>query len=147
MTEIYKYTNTITNQVYIGKTKDASKRCCQSLYLQSCPKFADAIKKYGWDAFIRETLEWVEDDIASKKELEYIALYDSYSTGYNTKPPGNIQKRTPVGQYTLDGQLVAEFLSISSAEKATGIYNISRVCNGERKTAGGYKWKFIITGE
>lgn len=37
------------------------------------------------------------------------------------------------------------FKSIKEAERVTGVnrVNISKCCNGERKTAGGYNWKFI----
>ena len=49
----------------------------------------------------------------------------------------------PVLQFALDGELINRYKSILSAEKETGISNgnISSVCNGFRKTAGGYKWK------
>ena len=33
--------------------------------------------------------------------------------------------------------------SITTARKLTGICKISDVCNGKRKTAGGYHWEFI----
>lgn len=37
------------------------------------------------------------------------------------------------------------FESVSEAQRKTGIFNnsISNVCNGKRKTAGGYHWKFV----
>lgn len=37
------------------------------------------------------------------------------------------------------------FYSIKNAERNTGIYNnnISSVCQGKRKTAGGFKWKYL----
>lgn len=45
-------------------------------------------------------------------------------------------------QLTLDGEYVSEYESMSEAERQTGINhrNISMVCSGKRKTAGGYKW-------
>jgi hypothetical protein len=52
----------------------------------------------------------------------------------------------PVLQYTLDGQLVAEYPSVNEAERQTGIKhsNIVKCCNGVYgyKTAGGYIWKY-----
>ena len=52
------------------------------------------------------------------------------------------KKMRPVRQYDLTGLFVAEFDSISKAEKATGINysGISACCNNRRKSAGGYKW-------
>lgn len=45
----------------------------------------------------------------------------------------------------LDESIVSKYGSIRLAEKHTGISsgNISQVCLGKRKTAGGYKWKYI----
>lgn len=50
----------------------------------------------------------------------------------------------PVLQYTLDGQLVAEYPSVSEAERQTGINHrcISWCCLGKYKTSGDYIWKF-----
>lgn len=50
----------------------------------------------------------------------------------------------PVEQYTLSMEFVAEYPSIKEAERQTGIHNsiISKCCRGERKSAGGYKWKY-----
>lgn len=47
-------------------------------------------------------------------------------------------------QYSLDGDFVKEYSSISEASRKTGVYvrSISSVCNGRGKTAGGYIWKF-----
>lgn len=51
----------------------------------------------------------------------------------------NAPKR--VFQYTIDGNLIATYESISEARKITGIENIGCVTRGERNKAGGYKWK------
>jgi hypothetical protein len=47
-------------------------------------------------------------------------------------------------QLTLDDVQVAEFISIREAERITKIHSsdIARVCTNERKTAGGFKWKY-----
>lgn len=41
------------------------------------------------------------------------------------------------------GEVIQSFVSMSEAERQTGIYhgNISKVCQGKRRTAGGYLWK------
>lgn len=46
-------------------------------------------------------------------------------------------------QYTLDGDFVDEYDSITDAAKAVGLKTsntVAMVCRGERKKAGGYKW-------
>jgi hypothetical protein len=50
-----------------------------------------------------------------------------------------------LAQFTIDGVLVAEHESVSSAARNTGLMagNISSACNGRLKTCGGYKWQFI----
>lgn len=48
-----------------------------------------------------------------------------------------------VAQFSLDGNLIRKFKSISEAERLTGVTCISECANGKRKKAGGYVWKFI----
>ena len=54
-----------------------------------------------------------------------------------------MSNKTPVEQYSKHGELIGTWDSMTDAEKATGIFhsNISKCCNGERKTAGGFIWK------
>ena len=48
----------------------------------------------------------------------------------------------PVLQFTKEGEFIKEYQSIDNAKKQTGILHISDVCRCERKTAGGYVWKY-----
>ena len=47
-------------------------------------------------------------------------------------------------QYSKDGKFIAEYPSIMEAERQTGCNNshISSCCKGERKSCGGYIWKY-----
>ena len=47
-----------------------------------------------------------------------------------------------VAQYSLSGELISVFKTISEATLKTGIHNISDCCRGNRKTAGGFIWKY-----
>lgn len=60
---------------------------------------------------------------------------------------GDLSK--PVVQYTSDGVFMALYLSTHEAERVTGISqaNICSVCQGKRKTAGGYIWCYEEGGE
>ncbi|MFD2568688.1 NUMOD1 domain-containing DNA-binding protein [Pseudotenacibaculum haliotis] len=42
------------------------------------------------------------------------------------------------------GHIIDKFESVASASRITGVLksSIAKVCRGERKTAGGYKWKY-----
>ena len=56
-------------------------------------------------------------------------------------------KKKRVGQYTIEGSLIAEFPSATEASMAIGsknyIANIVKACRGERKNAYGYIWKYL----
>ncbi len=60
-----------------------------------------------------------------------------------------ISKKIIIQQFSKDDILIKEYPSANSAHKETGIScgNICECCNGNRKTAGGYKWKKIIKEE
>lgn len=77
-----------------------------------------------------ENLEWV----TCKENLEYSGVYKKSAEA----------RSQPIIQYTKDGKFVAEYESITEAERKNGIHqaNISLVCLGKRKSTGGYIWKF-----
>lgn len=51
----------------------------------------------------------------------------------------NVKK---VVQFDKNGNFVAEYYSTQEAKRCTGISHIDACCRGERKTAGGYKWRY-----
>lgn len=62
---------------------------------------------------------------------------------------GNINKYVPkifnnrkVNQYTTDGKYIKTYESITIAKEETGASKICEVCSGNRKTSGGFKWKY-----
>jgi hypothetical protein len=48
----------------------------------------------------------------------------------------------PVLQYSKDGTFIKEYGSVQEAINETGILHVSCACRGDRKTAGGYIWKY-----
>lgn len=46
-------------------------------------------------------------------------------------------------QYTLDGEFINEYPSVSEAKRITGISNIESVCTGKRNKAGGFYWSYL----
>ena len=51
----------------------------------------------------------------------------------------------PVNQYSLDGEYIRTFLTIEDAKKSIGLTGhaiIDRVCQGTKKSAGGYQWRY-----
>lgn len=76
--------------------------------------------------------------------LEWCTGEYNYYYGSNLERIKNNQKVKSVSQYRSDNSYVNSFKSINEAERITGIkhYNIISVCKGNRKTAGGYIWKY-----
>ena len=88
---IYKHTNSITGEAYIGQTCNYLKRVDEHKACRgSCPKFHNAIKKYGWDAFTSEILcDNLTLDEANIKEVELIKSHNTqHPHGYNLAKGG-----------------------------------------------------------
>jgi len=75
-------------------------------------------------------------------------FYKGSLWSYDYKKPFkryNDVRRKIVFQYSLTGKYVNEFNSVSEAAKLTGCNKtcVAKVCRGERKTSGGYHWKYL----
>jgi len=86
--EIYKITNTVTDKVYIGKTKDSVKRLkkhfTNARLEDHQTKLYRSIRKHGREVFIIHIIESnISEGKIDEKEIEYIAKYDSFANGYN----------------------------------------------------------------
>lgn len=94
---LYKHTNQINGKVYIGITNDISRRWRNQgieykPHSSNTSRFWNAIQKYGWNNFKHEILiNNLTSQEACKKEIEYIAKYDSTNRlkGYNIASGGN----------------------------------------------------------
>lgn len=77
-----------------------------------------------------------------KRNDEWEEKRKVYYSGRGKGPHGRLKNRFPVGQYTLAGELLAEFNSIRDACTETGInYSGIWMCiKGSARSAGGYKW-------
>lgn len=85
---IYKVTNQITKQIYIGKTvKSLSyrKRChYKNVHNGIVSKFYNALRKYNESDFIWEEILICQDEsMLNEMERFYIKKYDSFKNGYN----------------------------------------------------------------
>ncbi|MBQ7475830.1 MAG: GIY-YIG nuclease family protein [Selenomonadaceae bacterium] len=77
---IYKITNTVTGDFYIGQTIDFHERELQHKR-DPQPKMRDDVEKYGWDAFKFEVVEECSREELNEKENYYITELDP---AYNT---------------------------------------------------------------
>ena len=48
-----------------------------------------------------------------------------------------------IGQYSLEGELIKEYISIVEAIKETNINSIKKVLYNKQKTSGGFIWKYL----
>lgn len=86
---IYKLTNQVTGEVYIGQSVDVATRwkdhckCGLGINTQLSNKLYKAMNEYGVWNFTWELLEKVEKPKLNEKELYYIDFYQSKEFGYN----------------------------------------------------------------
>ena len=74
-----------------------------------------------------------------------ITLSEEHKRKISEAQTGNHNRpQTQVLQYSKSGEFIAEYPSIKEAEKQTGCYqgSICNCCRGERKSAGGFIWKY-----
>ena len=170
---IYIHKNKINGKVYIGQTINPKERWKPKNYKNN-PHFYSAIKQYGWNNFEHIIFaSGLSLEEANKIERLMIALYDTtnQSIGYNLRSGGDsggalaeetkqklsrVQKGLQAGaknprarmvvQYDLNDNFIREWDYIGCAEKELNVNRncISLCCNGKRKKAGNYHWRWAI---
>jgi hypothetical protein len=72
------------------------------------------------------------------------ALKGNQNAKGKKRPLAQLHTRKKVIQFTLEGEIINIFESVSEATRITGVPqpDISLVCHGKRVTAKGYKWRF-----
>lgn len=144
---IYKVTNTQTNEVYIGATSKSIDERQQDHFQKSLNglgyDFQNAINTYGTDVFTWEQIDTAQnsDDLA-RKEIAYIAKYNSLEKGYNCDKGGGFKKT--VYKYNLDGKLSETFNNLSAAADSanTTKKQISKACWNVNQTCKGFLWSY-----
>ena len=83
-----------------------------------------------------ENLEWCTS--------EYNLNWATHNIRMVQTAKKNNKHGKPIIQFTLDGKYVNEYKNTSEASLKTGIVRstIGKVANGQRKTAGGFIWKY-----
>lgn len=100
--------------------------------------FSQMGNKYGVsEATIRS---WCDFYKLPKKKKEILKLYFPEKIKEKKKKKMEHYKCT-VFQYK-NGNFIKSYSSVAEAEKISGITHIYDVCNGKRKTAGGYQWTY-----
>ena len=158
---VYKTTNKINGKIYVGVHRtnpnifDGYIGCGVSKKDQKKKVdigFPKAVKKYGYDNFVRETLFIYPDTEegmkqAYEKEAEIVTIdFVKSKDTYNLTVGGkftiyeNIKKT--ISQYTLDGKFIRTWNSISEAEETLNLTSIKNCLIGNSKYCGDWQWRY-----
>ena len=108
------------------------------------------VHRLVWEAFNGQIPENMQvnhiNEIKSDNRLSNLNLMtakENINFGTRTERQAK-SKSKPVLQFTLEDVFVKEYPSLIQAYRETGFsfQNISKCCNGKRKTAHGFKWKY-----
>lgn len=159
---VYKHTSP-NNKVYIGITGQypPEKRWANGYGYTQNEYFRSEIIEYGWNNFQHEILfDNLTKSEARQKEKELILFYKSTDKelGYNVisgnlnELPNELRKKIrhntkniiPVMQFTLSGEFVKKYDSVTIAGEETNICisNIAKCCKEKLKSAGNYVWRY-----
>ena len=155
---IYKATCKTSKKIYIGQTttflgarKGLHKH--KALYEKDFNNhFHNAIRKYGWDDFTWEIIDYAQSfEELNNKEQYWIEYYDSINNGYNISKGGqSIQANTekflkacgsvPFVAYDLKGNFIGEFLNQHEFANKYNIAstNVSNLINDKLNYCNGY---------
>ena len=164
---IYITTNLANGKRYIGQRKFSNG---WKGYLGSGKHLKEAVKKYGRNMFSRNiiSIAYSQEEL-NKQEKEIIGYLNANNSRdfYNISEGGcvkgkagenafwygkkiplisilkaNKKRNKPVYQFSLNGELIGEYISITAAALANNLckQNIAIACKDEAKTAGGYFW-------
>ena len=92
-------------------------------------------KKLKEDSIYKEKISKIHSKAHSGNKNGFYNKHHDLETLKTCKKVLQIDKDT--------GKIVNQFNSGSEAEKITGYHRIHDVCNGKRKSAGGYIWKYL----
>ena len=102
-------------------------------------------KQSGYKKMLTPSVDRLDDYVSYEfNNIQLMTWEENKTKGHlDRRNKVNTKTHSTVIQYTKDGVFVAEFVGMKTAYQMTGVRNgnISDVCNGKRKTAGGYIWR------
>lgn len=158
---IYKITNILNEQIYIGKSKKPKVRWRQHKSHSKVrnTKLYYAMRKYGIENFVFEIIEECFENEVNEREMYYVSLLEPYYNmtnggdggGFLNKKHGDKWKQAikhsnskKVACYDLDGNLINVYESCREASYdifGKDCRGISAVTRGDYQTYGGFQWK------
>ena len=152
---VYKITNTITGDCYIGSSKDVKKRwavhkCKSSWKNYPNKKLYQDMQKYGTDKFVFEILAEVEEEQLKETEQQFIeTLKPTYNNinakGLDIERYKESHKSDKYKEYQKEYKKSDKYQE--SHRKSNNKYN-SQLCsyNGETLTLGALRTRFYRAG-
>jgi hypothetical protein len=101
----------------------------QKDYIPSADRKKDSI---GYTMDNIQLMTWAENNAKGNVDMR------------SGKLTHGVNPQKTVIQYTMSGEFVANFVSVSEASRQTGIHHsrISACCRGERNETAGFVWKY-----
>ena len=100
----------------------------------------------GYLTKLKPSIDRIDDYLGySFDNIRLVSYQDNHRKSYEDRHNGvNTKASKTVLQFTKDGEYVATYYSPKNANLNTGVSDgsISRVCKGDRKTAGGFIWEY-----
>ena len=162
---VYSITNNINNKLYVGSTTTNFKHRYMQYKsgflrkLDNQPVLYRAFRKYGFENFTFEILCITDKENALTMEQFYINKGVDYNScliagslagfrhPYNSKTRmvrgGEHHCAIGIDMYSLEGEYIKSFDSITDAQESTNIKsksNISQCCKGKVFSAGGFRF-------
>lgn len=146
---IYKITNIVLNKSYIGQSIHIEKRWKEHQWGKGSADLYADFQKYGIENFTFEILETCSKEELLLREKHWIAFYNTFEDGYNLNDGGDnsrfavAQTKRAIYCYDLNGNFIAEYESLSEAQRETGISNtnISRAARNGGRTLQ-FMWSY-----
>jgi hypothetical protein len=157
---VYIITNIANHRIYIGGSKNSNIRKSQHYHMLRRNKHHNKRLQLDWNIYGEQNFEFeiimtCEANIVHKIENELVArLADD---DYNVRTVDGYGKRENKGgvkhnlksviQYSINNEYIRDFKCIADANRS--LYKnpndtcIGGVCKNKRKTAFGFKWKYV----
>ena len=100
-----------------------------------------------YDIWLKPSIDRLEDNLGyTFDNIKIVTWKENNDKSHRDTRSGKLRNQLkPIAQYSLDGTHIADHISASEAARTIKFYqaNISKACNKQAKTAGGFLWKYI----
>jgi len=101
----------------------------------------------GYDRWQKPSVDRTKNDIGYEfGNIKLMTWRENNVKATDEQRSGHMETGAyPISQYSKEDKFIASYISQEEASRITGIdpNNIGKVCQGKRKTAGKYIWKYL----